>query len=250
MLCFQCTDFMNVKPLKIGGKLDVLFCAVKYLAFLRKRMNTNPSRGPYHFRAPSRIFWRTVRGEVVFFFGLSQTLCSGYTSNNDEHHYPESEPSLMIPNYGSDYWVWLSLIVCDQFHPFNRWVDWMLTFFLTGMLPHKTKRGQAALDRLKVFDGIPPLMTRWIILTVSHFTDKYCRWWLPSALFDYQLRTYTIKNWDIFASGVRIWPFSCGFSSAFVFHRESVWSSQLLSRLCVWSPHAEWVFLWNCLQYM
>lgn len=36
---------------------------VKYLAFLRKRMNTNPSRGPYHFRAPSRIFWRTVRGE-------------------------------------------------------------------------------------------------------------------------------------------------------------------------------------------
>ena len=36
---------------------------MKYLAFLRKRMNTNPSRGPYHFRAPSRIFWRTVRGE-------------------------------------------------------------------------------------------------------------------------------------------------------------------------------------------
>ncbi|XP_071058498.1 large ribosomal subunit protein uL13-like isoform X4 [Pseudochaenichthys georgianus] len=59
---------------------------LKYLSFLRKRMNTNPSRGPFHFRAPSRIFWRTVR----------------------------------------------------------------------GMLPHKTKRGQAALDRMKVFDGIPP----------------------------------------------------------------------------------------------
>ena len=59
---------------------------LKYLDFLRKRMNTNPSPGPYHFRAPSRIFWRTVR----------------------------------------------------------------------GMLPHKTKRGQAALERLKVFDGIPP----------------------------------------------------------------------------------------------
>lgn len=40
---------------------------VKYLAFLRKRMNTNPSRGPYHFRAPSRIFWRTVRGKWIFF---------------------------------------------------------------------------------------------------------------------------------------------------------------------------------------
>jgi len=36
--------------------------AVKYLEFLRKRMNTNPSRGPYHFRAPSKIFYRTVRG--------------------------------------------------------------------------------------------------------------------------------------------------------------------------------------------
>ena len=59
---------------------------LKYLAFLQKRMDTNPSRGPYHFRAPSRIFWHTVR----------------------------------------------------------------------GMLPHKTKRGQAALERLEVLDGIPP----------------------------------------------------------------------------------------------
>jgi len=30
--------------------------------FLRKRMNTNPRRGPFHFKAPSRIFWRVVRG--------------------------------------------------------------------------------------------------------------------------------------------------------------------------------------------
>merc|ERR1711893_379216 len=35
---------------------------LKYLDFLRKRMNTNPKKGPYHFRAPSKIFWRTVRG--------------------------------------------------------------------------------------------------------------------------------------------------------------------------------------------
>uniref|UniRef100_A0A8C6SF82 Large ribosomal subunit protein uL13 n=1 Tax=Neogobius melanostomus TaxID=47308 RepID=A0A8C6SF82_9GOBI len=86
------------KQVLLGQKVVVVRCEginisgnfyrnkLKYLAFLRKRMNTNPSRGPYHFRAPSRIFWRTVR----------------------------------------------------------------------GMLPHKTKRGQAALDRLKVFDGIPP----------------------------------------------------------------------------------------------
>ncbi|CAL8097249.1 unnamed protein product [Calicophoron daubneyi] len=59
---------------------------LKYLDFLRKRMSTNPSRGPYHLRAPAKIFWRTVR----------------------------------------------------------------------GMLPHKLPRGQEALKRLKVFEGIPP----------------------------------------------------------------------------------------------
>ncbi|KAL4825100.1 hypothetical protein H8958_014335 [Nasalis larvatus] len=46
-----------------------------------------PLPGPHHFRAPSRVFWRTVGGML---------------------------------------------------------------------LPHKTQRGQAALDGLKVFDGIPP----------------------------------------------------------------------------------------------
>ena len=35
---------------------------MKYDRFLRKRMNSNPRKGPIHFRAPSRIFWRTVRG--------------------------------------------------------------------------------------------------------------------------------------------------------------------------------------------
>jgi len=35
---------------------------MKYERFLRKRMLTNPQHGPIHFRAPSRIFWRTVRG--------------------------------------------------------------------------------------------------------------------------------------------------------------------------------------------
>lgn len=32
--------------------------------FLRKRMNTNPKRGPIHFRSPARVLWRTVRGMV------------------------------------------------------------------------------------------------------------------------------------------------------------------------------------------
>ena len=34
----------------------------KYQRFLRKRMNTQPKKGPIHFRAPSRILWRTIRG--------------------------------------------------------------------------------------------------------------------------------------------------------------------------------------------
>ena len=39
---------------------------LKYLEYLRKRMNTKPSRGPYHFRAPSRILFKTVRGRKSY----------------------------------------------------------------------------------------------------------------------------------------------------------------------------------------
>ncbi|WP_411025409.1 50S ribosomal protein L13, partial [Salmonella sp. s55004] len=59
---------------------------LKYLQFLRKRTNTKPSRGPFHYRYPSRMFWRVVR----------------------------------------------------------------------GMLPHKRARGKEAMERLKVFEGMPP----------------------------------------------------------------------------------------------
>ena len=27
-------------------------------------MNTNPRKGPFHFKSPARMFWRTVRGMV------------------------------------------------------------------------------------------------------------------------------------------------------------------------------------------
>merc|ERR1711966_492267 len=57
----------------------------RYQRYLNKKMNTNPTKGPFHFRSPSRIFWRTVRGVV----------------------------------------------------------------------PHKTKRGVAAMERVKSFEGIP-----------------------------------------------------------------------------------------------
>ena len=59
---------------------------VDHLEWLNKKSNINPRKGgPYHFKAPARMFWRAVR----------------------------------------------------------------------GMLPHKTKRGTAALERLKVFEGMP-----------------------------------------------------------------------------------------------
>ncbi|KAJ8789415.1 hypothetical protein J1605_021942 [Eschrichtius robustus] len=59
------------KQVLLGRKVVVVRCEginisgnfyrnkLKYLAFLRKRMNTKPSHGPYHFQAPSHIFWRT-----------------------------------------------------------------------------------------------------------------------------------------------------------------------------------------------
>ncbi|KRZ11530.1 60S ribosomal protein L13a [Trichinella zimbabwensis] len=62
------------KQLLLGQKIVVVRCEginisgsfyrnkLKYLSFLRKRCNINPARGPFHFRAPSKILWRTVRG--------------------------------------------------------------------------------------------------------------------------------------------------------------------------------------------
>ena len=37
---------------------------VKYAQFRKKRMNTNPSRGPYHFKSPALMVWRTIRGMI------------------------------------------------------------------------------------------------------------------------------------------------------------------------------------------
>ena len=86
------------KELLLGQRIVVVRCEEinitgrfirnknKFMYFLQKRMNTNPKRGPIHFRAPSMLLWRAVR----------------------------------------------------------------------GMLPHKSVRGQLALNRLKVLDGCPP----------------------------------------------------------------------------------------------
>ncbi|KAL3710356.1 60S ribosomal protein L16A, partial [Talaromyces marneffei ATCC 18224] len=76
---------VRCEALNISG--EFFRAKLKYHAYLRKATRFNPTRGgPFHFRAPSRIFYKTVR----------------------------------------------------------------------GMIPHKTARGAAALERLKVFEGVPP----------------------------------------------------------------------------------------------
>uniref|UniRef100_A0A2I2Z3L1 60S ribosomal protein L13a n=1 Tax=Gorilla gorilla gorilla TaxID=9595 RepID=A0A2I2Z3L1_GORGO len=55
-------------------------------------------------------------------------------------------------------------------NPFFRTPSCIFRWTVRGMLPHKTKRGQAALDHLQVFDGISPLY------------DKKKRMVVPAAL--------------------------------------------------------------------
>ncbi|KAI9827676.1 MAG: 60S ribosomal protein L16B [Phylliscum demangeonii] len=76
---------VRCEALNISG--EFFRAKLKYLAYLRKMTRFNPRRGgPFHFRAPSRILYKAVR----------------------------------------------------------------------GMIPHKTARGAAAMERLKVFEGVPP----------------------------------------------------------------------------------------------
>jgi large subunit ribosomal protein L13Ae len=75
---------VRCEALNISG--EFFRAKLKYHAYLRKATRYNKNHGPFHFRAPSRVFYKAVR----------------------------------------------------------------------GMIAHKTARGKAALDRLKVFEGVPP----------------------------------------------------------------------------------------------
>jgi large subunit ribosomal protein L13Ae len=64
------------KELLTGCKVTVVRCEginisgsffrnkLQFHTYLRKRLSTNPIRGPYHYRAPSKIFFKAVRGMV------------------------------------------------------------------------------------------------------------------------------------------------------------------------------------------
>jgi large subunit ribosomal protein L13Ae len=75
---------VRCEALNVSGEL--FRTKLKYHDYLRKGTRFNKTRGPFHFRAPSRIFYKAIR----------------------------------------------------------------------GMISHKTARGKAALERLKVFEGVPP----------------------------------------------------------------------------------------------
>mmetsp|Transcript_34699 Transcript_34699/g.83848 ORF Transcript_34699/g.83848 Transcript_34699/m.83848 type:complete len:202 (-) Transcript_34699:220-825(-) len=64
------------KELLAGQKVVIVRCdemvvsgsqvrnRVKYAQFRRKHMNTNPRKGPFHFKSPAMMVWRTIRGMV------------------------------------------------------------------------------------------------------------------------------------------------------------------------------------------
>ncbi len=80
----QRVTIVRCEAMVLSGSLYRRRC--EFLEFKKKNSNTNPRKGgPYHFKAPSKIFWRAVR----------------------------------------------------------------------GMVPHKTKRGTAAMNRMKLFEGCP-----------------------------------------------------------------------------------------------
>ena len=83
LLCGQRVVVVRCEGLQLSG--SQFRNNIKYHEFLNKSNNTNPRRNFKHYKSPSRMFWRSLR----------------------------------------------------------------------GMLPHKTSKGKAALQKLKVFEGIP-----------------------------------------------------------------------------------------------
>lgn len=62
LLAGQKVILVRCEEMVISGSL--VRNQTKYAQFRNKRMNTNPRRGPFHFKSPARIVWRTIRGMV------------------------------------------------------------------------------------------------------------------------------------------------------------------------------------------
>lgn len=87
--------------------------------------------------------------------------------------YPEADPVLMNL-FILRIWLlsWVGIVYTCAWKKTTQSQMFFIFFYLwlmtshhwPGMLPHKTKRGQAALERLKVFDGIPPPYDKVMVL--------------------------------------------------------------------------------------
>jgi len=62
LLAGQKIILVRCEEMVISGSL--IRNQTKYAQFRAKRMNTNHARGPFHFKSPARIVWRTIRGMV------------------------------------------------------------------------------------------------------------------------------------------------------------------------------------------
>merc|ERR1712038_599583 len=75
---------------------------VKYAQFRRKRMNTNPGKGPYHFKSPARMVWRTIRGMVHQKLPVDKMPSDvSPPSRAFRHHMTRSSVSSYLPPYVS-----------------------------------------------------------------------------------------------------------------------------------------------------
>ena len=77
-----CSKQTHASHIKHGRRLTPgpLACAkttVKFGAFLRKRMNTNPKKGPIHYRSPAKILWCVPQlpYDLLLLFGLLGWCC-------------------------------------------------------------------------------------------------------------------------------------------------------------------------------
>eukprot|EP00612_Vaucheria_litorea_P003117 CAMPEP_0171461748 /NCGR_PEP_ID=MMETSP0945-20130129/6068_1 /TAXON_ID=109269 /ORGANISM="Vaucheria litorea, Strain CCMP2940" /LENGTH=223 /DNA_ID=CAMNT_0011988149 /DNA_START=67 /DNA_END=738 /DNA_ORIENTATION=- len=53
---------VRCEEIMISGTL--LRNKIRFANFRKKRMNTNPKKGPFHYRSPSEHLWKTVRGMI------------------------------------------------------------------------------------------------------------------------------------------------------------------------------------------
>lgn len=61
-LCARLATARSPPPLTTA---PVIRNKMKWARFMRLRHSTNPGKhGPFHYRSPARIFWRTVRGMI------------------------------------------------------------------------------------------------------------------------------------------------------------------------------------------